>query len=122
MEGNVFKSFEKLKTKFNLDNREFLDSYKYAIFFNTEVRKCISCTDFIKVFTDAYKGRPGKTLSKLYKGLQKVNGDSTLYVESKWEKELNTVLSESDWLTMCIAQQTSNSSKGWQVFRCKGLL
>lgn len=121
VEGGNFKSFEKLKTEYNLENTDFFRYLQLRHFYSLD---CASHPelDLIKVFTDAYKGLPTKTVSKLYKGLQKQNGNSTFYVKSKWEKELNIVLSEGDWHTMCDTQQTSTSSKRWREFGWKSLI
>lgn len=73
----------------------------------------------IKVFTKAYKHTPVKIVSKLYRGLQKQNGRNSSYVKLKWELELNTELTESDWHSMCRTQQTFTSSKRWREFGWK---
>lgn len=42
----------------------------------------------IKMFTSAYESDLGrKLISKLYTGVENLNGNDTLYVKEKWEKE-----------------------------------
>ncbi len=74
------------------------------------------------MFTDAYKQLPSKIVSKLYKALQKLNGSNTLHTKTKWELELNSELSVSDWQSMCKNQHTSTSSNGWREFGWKNLI
>lgn len=58
----------------------------------------------------------------MYKALQKQNGNNTLYIKSKLEKELCIEVSEGDWLSMCVTQLTSTSSKRWREFGWKSLV
>uniref|UniRef100_A0A8C9X7I8 Reverse transcriptase domain-containing protein n=1 Tax=Sander lucioperca TaxID=283035 RepID=A0A8C9X7I8_SANLU len=124
VDGNTFKTFEQLKSQYKLENRDLLKYFQVRHFYNSEIRKGISPegNDIFKVFINAYKLLPSKTVSKLYKALQKQNGNNTLYIKSKWEKELCMEVSEGDWLSMCATQQTSTSSKRWREFGWKSLV
>lgn len=50
---------------------------------------------------DAYEEMPSKAVSKLYACLQKFNGNTSLYIKSKLEDELQTEISECDWRLLC---------------------
>ena len=43
----------------------------------------------VEILVEAYKKKSNTTISKIYQGLQKQNGENTGYVKAKWEKELN---------------------------------
>lgn len=70
----------------------------------------------IKILTDAYKLTNSKTVSKLYKGLQKWNGRNTFYVNSKWEAELNINLSADEWRSSSSTQKTSTPHSPFFLF------
>jgi len=57
-----------------------------------------------------------KIISKIYQGLQKQHGTNTGYIKAKWEKELNTEISE-EWRSMWCT-----SSKRWRIFGWKNLI
>ena len=73
------------------------------------------------MMTDAYKEMPSKAVSKLYTCLQKCNGNTSRYIKSKWEGELQTKISEGDWSLICKTQHSSTSSKRWREFGWKNL-
>lgn len=124
IEGHNFKSFQDLKGEFDLKNGDLFRYLQLRHFYDTEIRDGISAegNGVIEMLTGAYKQTPSKIVSKLYKSLQKRNGESTLYVKLKWERELDITLSESDWHTMCRTQQTSTSSRSWREFGWKNLI
>ena len=123
-EGKTFKTFEKLKREFGLDNGDLFRYLQLRHFYETEIKRRVSTEEnkVIEVFTNAYECTPVKIVSKLYRGLQKQNGRNSLYVKSKWERELNIKLSETDWHSMCRTQQTSTSSKRWREFGSKNFI
>ena len=112
VEGRSFKTFERLKQEFGLENKDRFRYFQLRVFYEKGIKRGIIQWDnaVLKVFTDAYKHTPTKIVSKLYNGLQNHMGDDTLYVKSKWEKEMNVVLSKDDWQAICITQQTTTSS------------
>ena len=116
VEGQSFKTLEKIKREFNLENG---DMFRY---FQLQIKKgiCIDGNEMMGVLTGSYKQTPSKKNSKLW-GLQK-NGRCALYVKTKWELELNTVRSVSDWLSILKTQHTSTSSKRWSAFRWKNVI
>lgn len=124
LEGNMFKTFEKLRREFDLDNSDPFRYLQLRHFYETEIKKGISAegNEIIEVFIKAYKCTPAKILSKMYSGLQKRNRKNSLYVKSRWEREMNITLSDSDWHSICTTQQTSTSSKRWMKFGWKNLI
>ena len=71
---------------------------------------------------NAYKQMPAKVVSTLYRALQMRNGVNTIYVKSKWERELDIILSGGEWHSMCAAQHTSTNSKRRREFGWKNLI
>lgn len=124
IEGRFFKTFEKLKREFDLENKDRFRYFQLRDFYEKGIKKGIIQWDnaVLKVFTDAYKHTPTKIVSKIYNGLQNHMGDDTLYVKSKWEKEMDVELSKDDWQAICITQQTTTSSKGWRQFGWKNII
>lgn len=122
-EGNVFKSFERVKNEFELENKDLFRFLQLRHFFDTQVKTVISSESnvLIKMMTDAYKEMPSKAVSKLYTCLQKCNGNTSWYIKSKWEGELQTKISECDWSLLCKTQHSSTSSKRWREFGWKNL-
>uniref|UniRef100_A0A3B5QUX2 Reverse transcriptase domain-containing protein n=1 Tax=Xiphophorus maculatus TaxID=8083 RepID=A0A3B5QUX2_XIPMA len=124
VEGNTFKTFEQLKRDYNLENRDLFKYFQVRHFYNTKIKKGVppEGSAVVNIFTKAYTHLPCKIVSKLYKGLQKLNGNNTLNIKSKWERELGVIITEDDWLSMCVTQQTSTSSKRWKEFGWKCLI
>lgn len=84
VEGKTFKSFEKLKQEFKLENRDLYCYLQPRHFYDKEVNRYLSgeINEMIVFLTDAYKGTPSRTVSKLYSSLQKCNERNSLYVKS----------------------------------------
>lgn len=124
IDHNNFKSFQSLKEEFSLENRDMFRYLQLRHFYDTEIKREISRegNEVVDVLIAAYKQTPSKVVSKLYRGLQKRNGANTLYVKSKWERELGVTVSESDWHSMCRAQHSSTNSKRWKEFGWKNLI
>uniref|UniRef100_A0A3B3BI18 Uncharacterized protein n=1 Tax=Oryzias melastigma TaxID=30732 RepID=A0A3B3BI18_ORYME len=123
LERDEIKSFEKLKSEFNLENRDLFRYLQLRHFYNSNVKQGITLKGkgLITIFTESYRHLPNKTISRLYKGLQSQN-DNSVSAKSKWEKELNIKLSESDWHDLCKTQQTSTRSGRWKEFGWKIIL
>uniref|UniRef100_A0A3Q3B6N5 Reverse transcriptase domain-containing protein n=1 Tax=Kryptolebias marmoratus TaxID=37003 RepID=A0A3Q3B6N5_KRYMA len=124
VEGNTFKTFEQLKRDYKLENRDLFKYFQVRHFYNTKMKKGVppEGNTIVQIFTNAYTNLPTKTVSKLYKGLQKHNENNTLNIKSKWEKELGVRITEGEWLSMCVTQQTSTSSKRWKEFGWKCII
>lgn len=124
VEGKNFKSFEKLKQEFKLENRHLYRYLQLRDFYQKEVKRNLSeeIQKLILFVAKAYENTPLKIVSKLYGCLQECNGRNSLYVKSKWEQELDVILSESEWFSMCNTQQTSTSSRKWREFGWKNLI
>lgn len=122
-EGNTFKSFERVKNEFKLENKDLFRYLQLRHFFDTQVKTGISSENnvLVKMMMDANEEMPSKAVSKLYACLQKCNGNTSLYIKSKWEDELQTEISECDWHLVCKTQHSSTSSKRWREFGWKNL-
>uniref|UniRef100_A0A1A8PUF6 Reverse transcriptase domain-containing protein n=2 Tax=Nothobranchius rachovii TaxID=451742 RepID=A0A1A8PUF6_9TELE len=124
VEGNTFKTFDKLRKEYKLEHRDLFKYFQVRHFYNTEIKKNIPTGDnaIIKIFREAYKCLPSKTVSKLYRGLQEQRRNNTLYIKTRWEKELGVEITEGEWVSMCMTQQTSTNSKRWRTFGWKSLV
>lgn len=90
------------------------------MFYNNEIKKKrvqVVRLDFITVFTEAFRRPANKTVSKLYKGLEKLNRYITLHVQKKWD----ITLSDDDWLRMCggFVQKLPLETSGWTYLLLK---
>ena len=78
----------------------------------------------INVMLSAYKpnSKCTKVISRFHESLMECQGNSTLYVKSKWEDELQEEITTEEWFDMCILQHTSTSSQQRRVFNWKNLV
>lgn len=60
-----------------------------------------SCNGLARMMLNVTKQMPSKTVSKLYTCLRECNGNNYNYAKLRWEKEMQMVISESDWHLMC---------------------
>uniref|UniRef100_A0A3B3I5T5 Reverse transcriptase domain-containing protein n=1 Tax=Oryzias latipes TaxID=8090 RepID=A0A3B3I5T5_ORYLA len=122
-EGNIFKTFEKLKEEFELENTDLFRYFQLRNFYSEEVKRSITQegSDVIEMVSGAYKKLPSKMVSKMYKCLLKCNGFDSLYLKQKWELELQINLSEDDWYSICQLQHNSTSSRQWREFGWKNI-
>lgn len=83
VEGQHLKPFRKLQREFDLDNGDLFRYFQLKSYYDSEIKKGISIEGnvVIGVFTSAYKQLPSRIVSKLYQGLQKLNGDNTLHIK-----------------------------------------
>lgn len=82
-----------------------------------KIKLSVEIKEAVAVLIEAYKQTPSKIVTKLYKGLQKRNGQNSFYIKSKWELEMSIRLAEHEWLT----QQASTNSQNWHLFGWKNL-
>lgn len=80
----------------------FIDIYSYVWTVTEEIKKKIKLGStwpgVIKIMMEAYRSLiEWKVISKLYKILEDLNADNTLYVKERWEREANIVVSGEDW-------------------------
>lgn len=78
--------------------------------------------DIIQVFIQAYKSGTKRTVSKLYKGLVSARTNSTEYIKTNWEKELDINITVEEWVNMCKTQFSSTNSRMWREFCWKNLV
>ena len=123
-EANKFKSFEKVKKEFKLENKDLFRYLQLRHFYDTQVKSQLldNCNKLVEMLLVSIKEMPSRTVSKLYSCLQRCNGNNTYNVKVKWEKEMQLDISENDWLLMCKTQLTSTSSRSWREFGWKNLL
>ena len=88
VEGKTFKTFDKLKNEFGLENRDMLRYFQLRDFYEKEIKGGISLegNNVIKVFMDAYKQTPTKIVSILFSSLQNRNGCNSLLVNKMGQR------------------------------------
>lgn len=123
-ERKKFKSFENLKREFDLENADLFRYLQLRHLYNTDIENHLSQegSELIDMIAGAYRHLPSKIVSRLYKCLQNCNRFDSLYIKQKWEAELQLKLSENDWHSICLLQQTSTSSRQWREFGWKNLV
>ena len=60
-----------------------------------------------------------KYVSHIYRNLLLDTPDSTLYIKNKWELELNIIIEDGEWETMCIGCHKGVNSNMWREFDWK---
>ena len=64
-----------------------------------------------------YRADPGlRTISKIYKGLHELCGVNTSYIEEKWKREVNFVMSLEEWENLNDKQWKSTYTLSWREF------
>lgn len=121
VEGNTFKTIEKTRWEgaIKLSTEIYLNTFKWDIFITGKKENISGDNAIIKVFREAYKCLPSKTVYKLYRWLQDQRRNTTLYIKIKWEKELGVEITKGGWFSMCLTQWKSTNSKRWRVFGWK---
>jgi len=123
-EDNDFCSFVHFMKKLELGENDWLRYTQLKSFYDREVKKGLSevRNELVKFLLDSYEHTPQKVVSRLYRCLQNMTGDNTLYVMEKWKSELNIDISEDDWHSICSTQQSSTHSRGWREFGWKNIM
>jgi hypothetical protein len=123
IEKGEMKSFEEIKNKYNLVNRDLFRYLQLRDYYDKEIKKKeMEIHPIIKIVIRAYGEVIPRTISLLYSCLMGSRGDSTIYVKNKWEKELGEDISEEVWNDMWQTQQTTTQSLGWREFAWKNLI
>ncbi len=121
VERGKMQSFEKLRDKFGLDEREQYRYLQMRDYYEKEI-KTDNENEVIEVFRKAYEGEKCRVISALYRSLMSCRKISSLYVKGKWEKELKEQITEEEWFNICKTQCTSISSRIWREFNWKNMI
>ncbi len=113
--------FNSLKEKFNLDSKDFFRYLQLRQHFCQKIKKRtdedLNKSALVKILSSAYKAEPMlKTITKLYKALMDLHGDSSLYIKERWEKESGIAISTEDWENICKLQWATSRSSYWREF------
>lgn len=119
-EDGQFLSFQELKTKYNLENRDFYRFLQLRDYFIKEIRPSETINEVIGVIIKSYKQKGSRPISAFYQALTESRRESTLYIKAKWEAELEIKIQE-EWYYMCETQCTSTNSLIWREFCWKNL-
>ena len=60
-----------------------------------------------------------KHVSHIYRNLLLDTSDNTFYIKNKWELELNIIIEDGEWETMCIGCHKGINSNMWKEFDWK---
>ncbi len=113
--------FNSLKEKFNLVSKDFFRYLQLRQHFCQKIKKATdgdpNKSALVKIFSSAYKAEPMlKTITKLYRALMDMQGDSSLYIKERWEKESGITISTEDWENICKLQWATSRSSYWREF------
>ncbi len=94
--------FNSLKEKLHLDFKDFFRNLQLRLHFCQKIKKGTvgdpNKSSIVKIFSSVYKAEPmSKTITKLYRTLMYLQGDSSLYIKERWEKESGINISPEDW-------------------------
>ena len=123
-EGGTMRQFQDLKTRFGLTNQDFyrflpLRHYLEKITKREELQQAY--LGIVKIFLLGYKSHPGRgNISRIYKVLQELVGEDTVYIKEKWEKESNMQM--ETWGIIIVQQWRSTCSPSLRKFGCKNVV
>lgn len=80
-EGRHFLSFQDLKTKYSLENKDFYRYLQLRDYFTKEWRSNETINKVIGVIIDSYKQKGSRPISAFYRALGESRGESTLYIK-----------------------------------------
>lgn len=116
------RSFQYLKDKFSLDNRDFFRYLQLREYYNKEIKDRNEPNAVLETLCGAYQQKMRKIVSKLYSSLMSCQKNTTLYVKEKWEKEAVVKISNEEWYKICEMSQTSTNSQKWREFNWKNFI
>lgn len=126
VENEELLTFQTLKEKFSLTNRDLFRYIQFRDYFNREIKMETSheINPVVKIMMNAYKSNSKcvKIISMFYVSIMESKANSTLYLKSRWEKELNVEILPDVWFDMCEIQHSSTSSQQLRVFNWKNLV
>lgn len=112
------KSFQEIKDQYGLTNQDFYRYLQLRHYLEQTVRRENldgSELGLVSMFTQAYESNlGGKLISKLYRGVEDLKGNDTVYIKQKWEREANIVLSIDEWEEINEQQWKTTSSLYWR--------
>ena len=114
-------TFQELKTKYGLENRDHFRYLQLRDYFAKEVHTVKTLNGVLDIMTRTYNGTEVKAVSVLYQNLRDSEAASTLYIKEKWERELNENITQEEWQDMCEMQHTTTNSRTWREFGWKNL-
>lgn len=126
LENKELQTFQTLKEKLSLTNRDLFRFIQFRDYFYREIKMETSheISPVVKIMMNAYKSdsKCAKIISSFYVSIMESKTNSTLYLKSRWEKELNVEILPEVWLDMCEIQHSSTSSQQLRVFNWKNLV
>lgn len=122
-EKGEMKSFQQLKNKHDLTNQDLFRYLQVRDYFIKQIKTNEDETHpIVKLIAQAYNKNIQKPVSVLYHCLMTSKRDSTLYLKSKWERELGEGIPEGMWYEMVKTHQTTSQSLIWREFNWKNLI
>ena len=121
--GGRLPTFEELRKKYGLDNREFFMYLQLRDYYTKEIEgKAQGETNgVVQIMINKYKGYKIRMVSGMYQQLMGNEKYTTDYIKEKWEKELDIKITEEDWIRMWTTHHSSTNSRVWREFSWKNL-
>ena len=117
---NKIMSFQEVKDTFGVRNSDLFRYLQMRDYYDKKVKKKDGqIHPLIKVIVTSYRREIPKAISTLYSILMDSRQHSTLYVKTKWEKEIGEEISDETWLEMWKWHQTTTQSQKWREFTWK---
>lgn len=116
-EGNMI-SFQEMKDVFGLANADLFRYLQVRDYYLKEIKKD-EVHPLINIFVTSYQRFTPKAISKLYLCILGSGKHSTIYVKSKWEKEIEEEILDETWFDMWRNHQTTTQSHKWREFAWK---
>lgn len=118
--GNIM-SFQELKTKYDLDNKDLFRYLQLRDYFRKEIQNIKTLNGIIDLMNKVYTGKKFREIAVIYRNLRDSEAASTLYIKEKWERELKMIITLEEWNEMCEIQYTTTNSRIWREFGWKNL-
>ena len=74
-------------------------------------------TYFINIIKHQLRNK--KLVSHIYRNLSLNTPDNTFYIKNNWELELNIIIEDGEWETMCVGCHKGVNSNMWRAFDWK---
>ncbi len=123
-DGETIRSFSQLSNRFILKSNDFFRYLQLRHYITSHKQWDIikrSPTNVEKYFIDVIEhGLPTKNhIAHLYRKLMQDKSDDSFHIKRNWELELNTIIEDEMWTSVCASCHKGISSQIWKEFDWK---
>ncbi len=123
-DGETIRSFSQLSNRFILKSNDFFRYLQLRHYITSHKQWDIikrSPTNVEKYFIDIIEhGLPTKNhIAHLYRKLMQDKSDDSFHIKRNWELELNTIIEDDMWTSVCASCHKGISSQMWKEFDWK---